>query len=83
MKLGTFSTISLYAFETLTFSHSSALDWNLVRVHTIKQLPRAEADPGRISPPKIYESNYTRHNFVQFEKEHSRYKAILSSIVLS
>jgi len=34
-------------------------------------------------PPKIYESNFIHHNFVQFGEEHSRYKSILSSIVLS
>jgi len=34
-------------------------------------------------PPKTYESNLIRHDFVQLGKQHSRYKAILSSIVLS
>jgi len=34
-------------------------------------------------PPKNYESNFIHHNFVQFGKQHSRYKAILSSIFLS
>ena len=45
------------------------------------------ADPGGSDwgdrPPKTYESNFIHHNFVQFEKQHSRYKAILSSNVLS
>ena len=34
-------------------------------------------------PPKTYESNFVDYDFIQFGKEHSRYKAILSSIVLS
>jgi len=34
-------------------------------------------------PSKSYESNFIRHYFVQFGKQHSRYKAILLSIVLS
>jgi len=45
------------------------------------------ADPGGEqlgrSPPKNYESNFFHHDFVQFVKQHSRYKAILPSIVLS
>jgi len=34
-------------------------------------------------PPKTYESNFFRHDFVQFGKQHSRCKAILLSVVLS
>ena len=34
-------------------------------------------------PPETYESIFIRHDFVQFGKQHSRYKAILLSIVLS
>ena len=34
-------------------------------------------------PPKTYESKYIYHDFVQFGKQHSRFKAILPSIVLS
>ena len=34
-------------------------------------------------PPKTYESNFIHHDFVQFRKRHSRYKAYSSSIVLS
>jgi len=36
-----------------------------------------------ISHPKIYESDFIYHDFVQLGTQHSRYKAILSSIVLS
>ena len=32
--------------------------------------------------PQNYESCFTLHDFEQFEKQHSRYKAILPSIVL-
>jgi len=34
-------------------------------------------------PPKTYEINFIHHDFVQFGKQHSRYKAILPSIILS
>jgi len=34
-------------------------------------------------PPKTYESDFIHHDFVQFQKKHSRYKAILPSIILS
>ena len=34
-------------------------------------------------PPKTYESKSFHHDFVQFGKQHSRYQAILPSIVLS
>ena len=34
-------------------------------------------------PHKTYESNFMHHDFAQFGKQHSRYKAILPSIVLS
>jgi len=32
-------------------------------------------------PPKTYESNFVHHDFVQFGKQHSRYKVILPPIV--
>jgi len=38
---------------------------------------------GVIASPKTYESNFIHNEFVQFGKQYSRYKAILSSIVLS
>jgi len=38
---------------------------------------------GAIAPPKTKESNFIHHDFLLFGKQHSRYKAILSSIVLS
>jgi len=44
----------------------------------------AGADPGgAIAPPKIYERIVFHHDFVQFGKQHSRYKAVLPSVVLS
>jgi len=40
------------------------------------------ADPeGETVPPKTCKINFIHHDFVQFGKQHSRYKAILSSIV--
>ena len=45
------------------------------------------ADPGGtigvIAPPNTYKSNFIHHNFLQFRKQHSQLKVILSSIVLS
>ena len=38
---------------------------------------------GAIASPKTHESNFIHHDFLQFGKQHSQYKAILSSIVLS
>jgi len=38
---------------------------------------------GAIDPPKTYESNFYHHDFIKFGKQHSRYEAILPSIVLS
>jgi len=38
---------------------------------------------GAISPPKTYGSYFVHHDFVQFGKQHSRYKTILPSIDLS
>jgi len=44
----------------------------------------ARADPDwAIHPPKTYESNVFHHAFVKFGNQHSRFKAILPSIVLS
>ena len=48
------------------------------------RLLRAGGDSeGGHSPPTTYESNLIHHDFVEFGKQHSRYNAILSSIVLS
>ena len=45
------------------------------------------ADPGEeigaISAPKTHESNFFHHNCEQFGKQHSWYRVILPSIVLS
>ena len=38
---------------------------------------------GTIIHPQTHKSNFNHHDFVQFGKQHSRCKAILSSIVLS
>ena len=53
-----------------------------------KSIHTAGADPvgrtiGRSPLLKTYESNFIHNDFVQFRKQHSRLKAILSSIVLS
>ena len=51
---------------------------------TALKTPRQErAQGGGDRPLKAYESDFFHHYFVQFEKKHSRYTAILSSIVLT
>jgi len=35
------------------------------------------------SPPKTCESNFVHHDFIQFGKQHLRYKAIFPSVVSS
>ena len=44
---------------------------------------RIQRATGAISAPKTNESSFVDHDFVQFGKQNSRYKAILPSIVLS
>ena len=44
---------------------------------------RSRGAIGAIAPQKTYKSNSFHHDFVQFRKQHSRYQAILPSIVLS
>jgi len=50
-------------------------------------MPQSGADPKGGDwddrPPETYESNFFYHDFVQFGKQHWRFKAILTSIVLS
>ena len=57
--------------------------WQRLRAGNIIICWSAGADPqGRYRPPKIYESNFIRHDFVQIGKQHSRHKVILPSIDL-
>ena len=55
-----------------------------VKAMGVRRGVKTGANPGgaieAIAPPKTYELT---HGFVQFEKQHSQYKAILSSSVLS
>jgi len=44
---------------------------------------RSRRTIGVVASPETYESNFIHHDFVQFGKQHSRYKVILPSIVLS
>ena len=54
----------------------------LVNSMSLKSLPWGTRDCGD-RPPKTYESNFIRHDFLQFGKQQSRYKASLWSILLS
>ena len=49
----------------------------------LASLNQGRIQGARSPPPKTYESNFSHHDFVQFGKQHSRYKASLPSIVLS
>ena len=49
----------------------------------VKSLRHQEQIQGGDCPPATYESNFIHHDIVQFRKRHSRYEAILPSIVLS
>ena len=59
--------------------------WDAAMLLYVSLVPRT--DPGRGDwgdrPPKTYIRNFSLHDFVQFGKQHSRYKVILTSIVLS
>jgi len=69
--------------------HTAGLKWK------DKSYPTSSVHPGAnrasrcimgrgvIAPSETYKSNPIHHNFVQFKKQNSRYKVILSSIVLS
>jgi len=49
--------------------------------HALCSCCRGRSREGRLGdrpPPKTYESNLIHHDFVQFEKQHSRYKAIFA-----
>jgi len=56
-----------------------SLHWETLMQDTLNIQGRIQG--GRSPPPKTYESNFIHHDFVQFRKQHSRLKAILSSIV--
>ena len=58
------------------------------KLHTIAKRfqamrSRGGSRRGDAPPPETYKSNFIRHDFVQFGKQYSRIKAILSSIVFS
>jgi len=71
-------TVAIY--RSYAFA-STCLNNNTIRFATFnKHIKIAGAYPaGAIAPPKIYESSYIHHSFVQFGKQHSRFKAILLS----
>ena len=83
------ATLSLFAkyYKRLRRIPTS-LPWRILTSHIVLCTTwKSEADPGRamgtIEPQKNYKSNFVRHDFLQLGKQHSRYKAILPSIVLS
>jgi len=45
--------------------------------HNLSEKRNQGGSRGAPPPPKTYESNFFHHDFVQFGKQHSRYKAIL------
>jgi len=91
LETGTKSRDSITVMHVLPLAKHSTL--NLKRFRQIDNVQYnshtapctvSGADPRRaIETPKTYKSNFFHHDFVQFGKQHSRYKAILLSIVLS
>jgi len=59
------------------------LYFELQNVSTLRVSPTRGGPRGAIDPSKTYESNLIHHNLVQFGKQHSRYTAISSYIILS
>ena len=55
----------------------------IIKYNENKNQGRIKGAIGAIDPPKTYESNFIHYDFVQFGKQHSRYKAILPSTVFS
>jgi len=52
-------------------------------VPNVLALRQGRIQGGAITSTRTYESNFIHHDFVQFGKQHLRYKAIFSSTVLS
>jgi len=65
-----------------TLIETSQLHVSIMPQERLAQGGSREGAIGAIAPPKTYESMFIHHNLLQFGKQHSRYKPILSSIVL-
>jgi len=66
------------------YSHVQSPTYRFIKVTTLVWLSfRGGSRWGRSPPLKTYESNFFRHDFEQFGKQHSQYKAIFPSTVLS
>jgi len=74
----------MFADDICVFGLSiSGLQCSLMQNRRQKAFNR-QARGGRLglAPPKIYESNFIHHNFVQFGKQNSRIKTISSFTIL-
>jgi len=71
----------LYGYDALSDElkmFSDGMENDLTR--HVKELSKrflSEKAIGAIAPSKSYESNFIHHDFVQFGKQHSQFKAIL------
>jgi len=70
------------AAESVMFNFSLVKIWSNLKKSLKPTFNQGRIQRGAIAPPKTYESNFFYHDFVQFGKQHWRYKAILTSIVL-
>jgi len=68
---------------TPAYTHNMWREQAKIYTHIYATQGRTQGGDWGDRPPETYESNFTPHDFVQFRKQHSRLKAILSSIVLS
>ena len=84
MKAGCLTTGGFQTFRIIRGNFRSVAGWKSPSVEDV--IAGAGADLGRgdwaVRPPKTYESNFIRRDFVQFGKQHSRYGDILLSVVL-
>ena len=72
-----FTLISIHVTKKLLWKESFLYGCNAGTRYKLKQGRIQGGRIGAIAPPKTYESNFIHHNFVQFGKQPSRYKAIL------
>jgi len=73
------------AFIAIILSTSILLPSNFESFYFVQSSAGADSRGAiaAIIPPKRYESNFIHHDFVQFGKQHSRYKAICDVFFIS
>jgi len=77
----TFTLATLALLYKLTLSHDAVSGVSKTGF-SVSLCSIGKSDCGDL-PPKTYKSNFVHHGFVQFGKQHSRFKAIFLSTTLS